>query len=161
MLGFVTIFDRITDARGKRWKPCEIKKASKASGIDRFLLAPPTRRAGMFRIALVTGAEFGIAMGVFTMVQGWIITGKFDQLAVMLALILAPASGLAFGVPFGFFMSGYIWKSTDDAREALLEYDLCPHCAHGIGRIPPEPDGCTVCPECGAAWMIGMARESC
>jgi hypothetical protein len=30
----------------------------------------------------------------------------------------------------------------------------CPSCDYQIGRVPPQEDGCTVCPECGAAWKI-------
>jgi hypothetical protein len=35
---------------------------------------------------------------------------------------------------------------------ALLANGYCPACAYGIDTIRPEHDGCTVCPECGAAW---------
>ncbi|MFK7884313.1 MAG: hypothetical protein AB8F26_09065 [Phycisphaerales bacterium] len=150
----MTIFDRITDARGARWKPCEIKKVSKQTGIDRFLLAPPARRADMFRVAIFSGMYFGVGMAVSLILKELIITGQVDRLMIRLTLLMAPIGGLLSGVFFGFFASGYIWKSTTDARDAMLEYDLCPHCAHGIGSIPSEPDGCTVCPECGAAWRF-------
>jgi hypothetical protein len=31
---------------------------------------------------------------------------------------------------------------------------LCPACGYGIRGVPSEADGCTVCPECGAAWRV-------
>ncbi len=31
---------------------------------------------------------------------------------------------------------------------------LCANCGYEMGRIPAEPDGCTICPECGAAWRL-------
>ncbi len=37
---------------------------------------------------------------------------------------------------------------------ALLNHGRCADCGYSIHGIPAEPDGCTVCPECGAAWMI-------
>lgn len=29
---------------------------------------------------------------------------------------------------------------------------LCLVCAYRMDGLKPDPDGCTVCPECGAAW---------
>lgn len=31
---------------------------------------------------------------------------------------------------------------------------LCAGCRYSIAAISPDPDGCTVCPECGAAWKL-------
>jgi hypothetical protein len=30
----------------------------------------------------------------------------------------------------------------------------CASCAYNLNRLPPEPDGCVICPECGAAWRL-------
>lgn len=38
--------------------------------------------------------------------------------------------------------------------EALLAVRRCPSCAYSL-HGGPESDGCTVCPECGAAWRLG------
>jgi len=156
MLGVVTIFHRVTDDRGRRWKPCEIKKASKASGIDRFLLAPPTRRPEMIRVAVVIGPIFAALFAITQSVIAWVRDG---DPAIEIQLILMPFTAVLSGLLYGYMMSKWVWRSTRDARDAMLEYDLCPHCAHGIGGIPPEPDACTVCPECGAAWKVGLADE--
>jgi hypothetical protein len=40
---------------------------------------------------------------------------------------------------------------------ALLAEHRCASCAYDLGAVEPEPDGCTVCPECGAAWRRGRA----
>jgi hypothetical protein len=40
------------------------------------------------------------------------------------------------------------------AVRACLRSEVCPNCAYRIHGIPAEPDGCTVCPECGAAWRM-------
>jgi len=34
----------------------------------------------------------------------------------------------------------------------LLRSEYCPSCGYSLAEVPPEPDGCSVCPECGAAW---------
>lgn len=36
----------------------------------------------------------------------------------------------------------------------LLESGQCPGCLYKVWTVNPEPDGCTVCPECGAAWRV-------
>lgn len=38
--------------------------------------------------------------------------------------------------------------------EALLGVGACPSCGHPVRDIAPAPDGCTICPECGAAWRV-------
>jgi len=38
------------------------------------------------------------------------------------------------------------------AFTSLLSNGYCPACAYRIDTVRPAPDGCTVCPECGAAW---------
>ena len=35
----------------------------------------------------------------------------------------------------------------------------CGACAYPLRELPREPDGCTVCPECGAAWKLEEATE--
>ncbi len=47
------------------------------------------------------------------------------------------------------------------ARRRFLEIEirrlprLCPQCLYDLAGSPAEDDGCTVCPECGAAWRFG------
>ena len=152
VFGFMTAFDRIVDDRGRRWKPCEIVKASKASGIDRFLLAPPTHRPELLRAVAWNGALFAALM---IPTQSLISVIRHGDPALGIALMLTPIYLLGFGLPMGYLVSQRNWRSVAHARDAMLGFGLCPHCAHGIGRIPPEADGCVVCPECGAAWVIG------
>ncbi len=39
------------------------------------------------------------------------------------------------------------------AHEALAER-ICPACGYRFGVIEAEDDGCTICPECSAAWRM-------
>lgn len=55
---------------------------------------------------------------------------------------------------------GYIWRRQMDAALARLESaraelpPVCPSCRYDLAGLPVEPDGCTVCSECGAAWRF-------
>jgi hypothetical protein len=41
---------------------------------------------------------------------------------------------------------------------AMLRRSRCPRCGYRLDRCAPDPaDGCTICPECGAAWRLGAA----
>lgn len=52
----------------------------------------------------------------------------------------------------------YRWRlpkaEPPEVRNALLDSSLCPCCAYDLRALPEEPDGCRVCPECGAAWSL-------
>lgn len=39
-------------------------------------------------------------------------------------------------------------------RDAYVLGRQCPACEYDIGELKPDPDGCTVCPECGGAWRL-------
>lgn len=42
----------------------------------------------------------------------------------------------------------------DIVRREVIRAHFCPSCSYRLRGVPPEPDGCTVCPECGAAWRL-------
>lgn len=149
LLGFTTTLHRLEDDRGRRWKPCDITRASKESGINWFLIAPPTHRPELLRSVALMGVLFTALMIPVQLLIAWVRSG---DPGFGIQLMLTPLYLLCFGLPMGYLLSQRGWRSTDHARDAMLGYDLCPHCAHGLRGIPPEPDGCVVCPECGAAW---------
>ncbi len=45
------------------------------------------------------------------------------------------------------------------AVRAWLELGRCAACAYPLRSIPPDFDGATVCPECGAAWRLAAPSE--
>ena len=63
-----------------------------------------------------------------------------------------PAMFIGYSIPIGYIASRYGWRSAEQGCDALLQAGLCPHCVYEIAGIPPEYDGCVVCPECSAAW---------
>lgn len=41
-----------------------------------------------------------------------------------------------------------------------LTLGLCPQCLYRLDNVPREEDNATVCPECGAAWVLpGKAKK--
>ncbi len=45
------------------------------------------------------------------------------------------------------------WSDRGDRlANDMVRAGRCAGCAYSLEGLGPEPDGCTVCPECGAAW---------
>jgi len=42
----------------------------------------------------------------------------------------------------------------NDIDDHLFRTRCCPACGFDLVPSPVESDGCTVCPECGAAWRL-------
>ncbi len=66
-----------------------------------------------------------------------------------------------------FFVIALIWsrRRAQLTAEYIAEcraLRACASCGYSLQRLSPEPDGCTVCPECGAAWRLaqGGLREN-
>ena len=75
-------------------------------------------------------------------------TGLFDsavRLGGVLVMGMAPLILIRLGSRFIFGPA---------AIRACLRLRRCPSCAYDLATLTPEPDGCTVCPECGAAWRL-------
>ncbi len=45
-----------------------------------------------------------------------------------------------------------------DAASLHKSRGRCATCAYSLRGLPREPDGCTVCPECGAAWRLAASK---
>jgi hypothetical protein len=45
-------------------------------------------------------------------------------------------------------------KDAPETATALMACGLCPACVYPISSLPIDNDGCTICPECGAAWRL-------
>lgn len=108
---------------------------------------------------------FGTAGGVA------IAVGGAAFIAVLLAFLVGPLvliarataipASIRFGVVVGLLVIAVIvmiarhrmtWPSRS-ARD-LVSRMLCGACGYSLDRLPADDDGCTVCPECGAAWKL-------
>lgn len=45
------------------------------------------------------------------------------------------------------------------ARSYWLLWGCCASCGYPLGERQQESDGCTLCPECGAAWKLNAAQS--
>lgn len=58
------------------------------------------------------------------------------------------------------YLTARFYFATFHAQSAvILNQRQCLACAYELGKLRPAPDGCTVCPECGAAWKLPI-REA-
>lgn len=103
---------------------------------------PPTRPAGGYIKSVVLAALF---------IGALLVLATFRSHPLLIAV----------GIPCIFALVLLTTWLTDNVRRpaptyesfgALLAHGYCPSCGYRIDDFRPEPDGCTVCPECGAAW---------
>ena len=52
-----------------------------------------------------------------------------------------------------------LWRAAARSEQVsnihyMLAAPMCPACHHLLTGVPAQADGCTVCPECGAAWRL-------
>jgi hypothetical protein len=83
-----------------------------------------------------------------------LIRGLFDWQALLFGSLAVLVAMSFSSLVMSLWSYIYIWKSAQHGRDALLASGLCPSCGYGIVGVRSEPDGCTVCPECAAAWRM-------
>lgn len=86
---------------------------------------------------------------------GMIFSGSAGARGVVAAVLM-----LNLMLFVGGMLTALIWMGrragvSDELAGFRLPRGECAACAHPIREIPAEADGCTVCPECGAAWRLG------
>ena len=103
-----------------------------------------------------------------------LISGSCFAFAAFLAIAAFPAIsvleesvwwwlhflGAGLFVYVGMRNPGWIRRRRDRLAEQLARCDDCVACAYPLNGLAPEPDGCTVCPECGAAWRSGGTDDT-
>lgn len=102
---------------------------------------PPVRATGAGRSAYPL-----LPLGALLVVLAGVLPGGIAGVSLVLGVLLA-IGGVAL-----LTLNPRRPAPAYAAFVALLNNGYCPSCAYGIDTIRPEHDGCTVCPECGAAW---------
>ncbi len=54
----------------------------------------------------------------------------------------------------GVFCYFHFWVFKPWAKRRKLATGRCRACDYDLSRLSPDPDGCTTCPECSAAWKL-------
>ena len=141
---------KVVDARGEIRTLVSVREAIRA-GADQDALhdtgAVPTPRRIWIRMwAWLFVSVFLPLFIVIGFGSGW----PFPE-AVYSAAVSIVVPGLL-TAPLAVLARRRVWGHPPLVRDGLLTQGFCPACAHGLRGVPPGPDGCTVCPECGAAW---------
>jgi len=148
----MTRWDKLRDDRGNPSKICTIRNACKENGYAKGFLVNRDETGRFWSTFIFTGLLFASLSHLFF---GIGINGGTGGPYLSLDSFGYFALEFVFYDGFmGLMDKLYGWRSSKHARQAMLRAGLCPSCAYQIYEIPPDPDGCIICPECGAAWRL-------
>jgi hypothetical protein len=156
------------DARGTD-RPCEIvrrmwlRRWGFRWGMPERLRAHASRiektlpRSRFNRLAMLGGGLF------YTLFSSWylsflLLRGPGNVYAIVSAVLM-----MGFGVSFLLGARRRHGKLEKIAPEILVllttHAGFCPGCLYDLTTTPRDEDGLNVCPECSAAWRIGVAES--
>lgn len=143
----------VRDARGKAWRvppPAVVVPTDERSKRLNALRGEVYGAPG----GLGTRAGFGLLLGAI--IGGMLYRecrkylGPADQLGAITISLLAGA-----GAAFGGFRLNVRAPNERVVGPGVQELKMCLICGYDLRDVPPAGDGCSVCPECGAAWKVG------
>lgn len=145
--------DTLLDERGTRRRVLSMREAAKPLSLKPTSLCRPgdhaSFRTEFIRNWLMPAAIIIAGVAVYAFIRGF---SSWDGLLFGSIAVLVGMSFSSLVVSLSSYI--YVWKSAEHGRDALLASRLCPSCGYGIVGVRPEPGGCTVCPECAAAWRV-------
>ena len=145
-------WQKLVDARGAKHEVCDLREVLRSSGNSRETVLLPGYTTPFWQGFLLAGLIFVtvwklIVLTVFP-ILGDLHIDSVAGLLLYAFLFVFP------GTLLGLEMSRYGWRSPQHAIDAMLRVRLCPSCGYSLYECESESDGCTVCPECGAAWRM-------
>ncbi len=144
---------RCYDARGRAVTPA-----------DPHLLPPSTPPAVRSRIAdarMLSLRSLAIVAVVMIAVLAFrLVVRAFGQSGVTWADV-AELGSLTAGLAIAYLVAAAVVRRRFEASaiRAWLSIGHCAACGYSLRGLKPEFDGCTVCPECGAAWRLARDTE--
>ena len=145
--------DTLLDERGTRRRVLSMREAAKPLGIKPTSLSRPGDHA-KFKTEFIRNWLLPAAITIAVVAAYATIRGFFNWESLLFGSF-AVLVGMSFSsLVVSLYSYIYIWKSAEHGRDALLASGLCPSCGYGIAGVRCEADGCTVCPECSAAWRM-------
>jgi hypothetical protein len=113
------------------------------------------RNANRHRIVPVI-LWLGIVVGLWLLFVAAIYTrpraSSFSASTIMpsaIQIVLGPVLGIFLGAK-------QVGHNARIAHDSCLAHRICPSCGYDLRGTAADPvDGCTICPECGAAWRLG------
>ena len=104
----------------------------------------------MRKMSVVTGIYGGfVGVSVFAVMN--IVPSTLPFWQQVLASMLWASTLAFFFSRFSFHPMMRWWV------QRRIDRSECGGCTFSLAGLNPEPDGCTVCPECGAAWRLPSA----
>lgn len=126
----------------------------------------PSERPADRAVNQIRAAIYGVPTGLGRRLTGGFICGVGIGLATFFAVRnamdlvdsvrTAPFLALLLGVgaAWGYFRLGVAPPRYEAASRLIAVHRVCVCCAYDLSGLPPDPDGCTTCPECAAAWRL-------
>ncbi len=96
------------------------------------------------RLNLVYGGLVGLIVSVSVMTK--FVTGPIWMIIAYSFVVASVLGFLMLGVAYQPMLRWY--------AERRIARGECGVCEFSLDGLSPEPDGCTLCPECGAAWKL-------
>jgi len=118
-----------------------------AAPIWRWEVAVATLPLALVGLAVLSGRVPGVSLSMPARIPVQIVV---TLLAVFGLQALFASLAAYFGL-LGRYEAVYVDKRAETGD--------CGACGYGLAEIPAEPDGCKVCPECGAAWRLEARRD--
>tara|TARA_R110002111_G_scaffold248811_1_gene312644 strand:+ start:486 stop:938 length:453 start_codon:yes stop_codon:yes gene_type:complete len=149
----MTRWNSVEDDRGTRREICLVSEVVKSTGLKRCDVVDREHAGRFFPSFFWGGLFFSVLMqplfiltGIvpLSMVVSWFFLGHTVFIFVLMGTI------------WGVISKQGGWRTPLHAKKASLSIGCCTSCTYSIAEITPESDGCTICPECGAAWRLGV-----
>jgi hypothetical protein len=138
----------LIDHRGNPAELCGTHNLPENAGSKLFGLVHGAGEKRPERVVLSSAFTFGIVAFLQPMLFG---SFKGARLSTVIGWMVAAAIAVFLQVMVASMFRSHSYRK---AGLACLRAGLCPSCGYDIATHAPEGDGCTVCPECGAAWRL-------
>lgn len=130
--------DRNTPVRLVRWSPLDARGA-------RAAIASGLRTPAALSILLVGFLCTLIALAF------WALGPQAASLAIF-SVVLAPAMTVLLTAVAALRT---VWRDRGERiRRAMIARGRCPACGYALDALSAASDGCSICPECAAAWNL-------
>lgn len=150
---------KLTDARGEKRRFCPLLTAIKRSGVARDLLVIPGETPSLTQAYIHATAYWGIGLFGSLSYLEYTTGYGYKLLYSMPSVLYILVPSVLYVMLVGLMLHRNKWNTKVSVVSAMTRAGLCPSCAYMISEVKPADDGCTICPECGAAWNLTLQDQ--
>ena len=152
---------KLVDDRGARVSIATLRDARRIGVEPEKLPKPAEDDPALYRFSAMRYFSLGTILWIIVLFPtyrflDWFfsdVLGIYTWIAFVMIVIIM--------VPFWQVVTYFEDRALAKGLRRLFRYHAhCPSCLYGIRDIEPDPDGCTICPECGAAWRLPPHNET-